>query len=63
MLSLFYGYDLLSSPFLHLLHDKYKNAFMCVYSRMLLVIVGGWMREQSVSVFLEELQRFTVLLL
>jgi hypothetical protein len=52
-----------SLHFLHLLHDKHKYAFVCVYSGMLLVVIGGWMRERSVCVFLDELQKCTLLLL
>jgi hypothetical protein len=63
MLPILYGYDLLFSPFLHLLHDKHKYAFVCIYSGMLLVVIGGWMRERSVCVFLDELQKCTLLLL
>lgn len=61
-LSVFCVYDLISCPFLHLLHDRYKSAYVCTYWGMLW-ISSGWMREQSVSVFWEQLQKLLFLLL
>jgi hypothetical protein len=39
-----------SLHFLHLLHDIYKNAFVCIYSRMSLEVVDG-VDERVISFF------------